>query len=403
MPVRGMVIGLWFITTILSCAASPQENEHAPTMLLTPKLLRRLQRDRQRQTVRWLNFEKRVQNAPDSPERGFELALHYAVTHEEQRGSEAVQWALAHPCEQRQVALVMDWVGDAISPANRKLLEASSCAAKRENDPAADIRDELFAAVARAKDPRALIARRWPVLRSGLADRLTASDIYAVCEFLIVARDAERSDLRNDDAHFFSLLPKELLLSLDPAQVEHPEWRAHIGALALVGLDPNLENSQFLQAWAMEDRQMLTAGPGVAYEFLWADPYLPGIAYQNMDPWIYDPSGRLFARTNWDPDACWLAVTPKRVAQENCPGGANGLVEKASYGTLTLIPMAASCTEIAARKGSGTTMLWKMSPNEELTYENGGRRVPARADPAGIWPVPNETNGKVCAAKQRRH
>ena len=33
----------------------------------------------------------------------------------------------------------------------------------------------------------------------------------------------------------------------------------------------------------MEDPKMATDGPGVAYEFLWANPYLPGLGYHN---WI---------------------------------------------------------------------------------------------------------------------
>ncbi len=74
----------------------------------------------------------------------------------------------------------------------------------------------------------------------------------------------------------------------------------HVAALALVAIDPNLPASQFLQSWALEDTQTLREGPGVAYELLWADPYLPGVGYQNMEPWVYDDHGRLFARANWE-------------------------------------------------------------------------------------------------------
>ena len=136
--------------------------------------------------------------------------------------------------------------------------------------------------------------------------------LYEMCEFLLAARSSTRNDLRNDEPQFFSHLPKEYLLSLKPEQVEHPDWMAHIAALALVSIDPNLENSQFLQGWAMEESQMLRDGPGVAYEFLWADPYLPGIAYQNMDPWTYDAAGSLFARANWDAKSCWMGCCAQR-------------------------------------------------------------------------------------------
>ena len=39
-----------------------------------------------RKTERWTNFQHRINSAPDSPERGFELALYYAVTHDDQAG-----------------------------------------------------------------------------------------------------------------------------------------------------------------------------------------------------------------------------------------------------------------------------------------------------------------------------
>src|SRR5438270_2219228 len=66
-----------FICSVISAQTEP------PRLLLTPKRLKRLQRDRERQTERWINFEKRVNAVPDSPERGFELALYFAVTHDE--------------------------------------------------------------------------------------------------------------------------------------------------------------------------------------------------------------------------------------------------------------------------------------------------------------------------------
>src|SRR5207244_2745719 len=101
-------------------------------------------------------------------------------------------------------------------------------------------------------------------------------------------------DLREEDRAFFSQMPVELLLGMKSSDLEHPGWMAHAATLALIGLDPNLASSQFLQGWAISDRQMVREGPGVAYEFLWADPYLPGVVYQNSDAWSYDPHGRLF-------------------------------------------------------------------------------------------------------------
>jgi hypothetical protein len=83
--------------------------------LLTAQRLKRLKRDQERQTPRWLNFEERVKNVPDSPERGFELALYYAVTGDKERAQEAIKWAKAHRSECRQVALILDWCRDVLS------------------------------------------------------------------------------------------------------------------------------------------------------------------------------------------------------------------------------------------------------------------------------------------------
>src|SRR5689334_13663071 len=65
MRVRRIVICLITGAALLAAWAAAHEEDHTPQLLLGPKLIRTLQRDRQRQTVRWLNFENRVQTAPD--------------------------------------------------------------------------------------------------------------------------------------------------------------------------------------------------------------------------------------------------------------------------------------------------------------------------------------------------
>ncbi len=379
-----------------------QENDRAPQLLLTPKLLHRLQLDRERQTVRWLNFDKRVRTVPDSPERGFELALYYAVTHDEQRGREAVDWGLAHVCDLRQRSLIKDWVGDLASPAQRKMPASVGCA---YNGPiptvAVGLRDALFEAVAKGTATPSQFESANKQLFDSLsrAQTVDPADLYATVEYIMGMRSLTRGYLRESDPHFFSLLPKEFLLSLRPEEIEHPAWMAHVAALALVTLDPNLENSQFLQGWAMEDSQMLHDGPGVAYEFLWADPYLPGIAYQNMDPWIYDPAGRLFARSSWDRDACWLSITSSGPRSENCPAERRSL----SFGSLTLTAAASGCLEVAARKNNQTTIMWNFRPHAQITFERERKRMEAQPDSAGMWPVPNDSAGKVCTESQNKH
>ena len=221
--------------------------------------------------------------------------------------------------------------------------------------------------------------------------------IYAICEYLAVVRSTQHVDLRQDDPKFFSGFPVELLLSLKPAQVQHPDWMTHIAALALIALDPNLEGSQFLQGWALQDSQMLRDGPGVAYEFLWADPYLPGVGYENLDPWTYDSNGRLFARTSWKPDSCWIALSTAPVQQVNCPAGWENTSNQ--FGHMTLIPMTGHCADIPHRSNNNdSVVLWKLQPHQKIFYFGGDRKSSIAADPAGMWRLPENVEGSICTS-----
>ena len=46
---------------------------------------------------------------------------------------------------------------------------------------------------------------------------------------------------------------------------------------------------------------------GAVYEFLWANPYQPGLSYFQVPLMFHDAfTGHVFARTSWDEDATWL-------------------------------------------------------------------------------------------------
>ena len=358
------------IVTLALGVSATAGAQDAPQPLLTPQRLKRLQRDRERQTVRWVAFEARVQSVPESPERGFELALYYAVTHDQKRGREAVEWALKRGCDRRQFPLIVDWCRNLISEEERRKL-TTSCPTADYKPVVQSLQNGAF------RDARAL---------------------YAACEYLIAISAAQHTDLRQDAAQFFSQLPVEFLLSLRPGQINHPDWMTHVAALALVAVDPNLQASQYLQAWAIEDSQMIREGPGVAYEFLWADPYLPGVGYQNLDPWIYDASGRLFARTNWNADACWIAILEKgEVEEQNCPPGWRE--KPAQFGQMTLIPMTTRCQELPHLESNQRVVLWRLKPGEAVSYRDQKRQYSAQSDAAGLVLVSTSAEGKVCAAR----
>jgi hypothetical protein len=383
----GILLALLIIT--LDSLSFAQLSENSPKLLLTPQRLKRLKRDRDRQTPRWLDFEDRVKNVPDSPERGFELALYYVITKDEGRGREAIAWAKAHPCKQRQIALVKDWVDD---PPGEGNWPTSSCP-ESKTGPLAALRDSLLTHPAQAQADGKKVVET--LLTTDLAN---AGEVYAAAEYLAMIKSTQHTDLRENAPQFFNSLPIQYLLNLKPEQVEHPDWMTHIAALALVSLDPNSDSSQFLQGWAIEDRQMVREGPGVAYELLWADPYLPGVGYQNLDPWWFDDkNGKLLARSNWEPNACWIQITARGVQQQNCP--ANWQTQTVHFGHLQLMPMTQGCVEIQRAAPSITTLLWKLRPNQRLKYTEEKKSMAVEADPFGFWRVPANVEGKVCAAR----
>lgn len=362
--------------------------EHSPRLLLNAQRLRRLKRDRERQTPRWNNFESRVKTAPDSPERGFELALYFAITGDHARGEQAATWAQAHPCELRQVALITDWVGLPL-PAVTK-----NCQNRGESD-LESLRDSAFLAIASGDKPQPAPAFL-PAAEKISFDNSEA--LYAAVEYLDAVRSSTRRDLREDARTFFINLPYRFLLAFSPEQLAHPGWRTHAAALALVSLDPNMEGSQFLQSWAMEDSQTVQNGPGVAYELVWANPYLPGVGFRNMEPDLYDEGqSRLIARTGWDDDACRIEIAPGKVTDHHCP--ADWQTKPITFGNLTLIPVVDRCVDLTSRPLNANVILWHLQPGEKLTYSESSRQQSRNADRAGMWRVSAEIRGKVCAAK----
>jgi len=376
-------------------ATAEETVAHEPKLLLTSKLSKRLTRDRERSTPRWINFENRVKSVPDSSERGFELALYFAITKDAARGHEAVAWALAHPTETRQRALVLDWCGEVATAEERAALSANQPVVPAMTTFQAR-RDCLFSRLASGRD--AALCSGQDLETASLAR--DGAELYAACEYFFARRMSGEEDQRRQDPQFFQHLPVEFLLARKPQELEHPDWLSHAAALALVTLDPNLEASQFLQGWAVEDRQTIHDGPGVAYELLWADPYLPGIAYQNLDPWLYQlETASLFARSDWNTDACWVSITTRGVEQQGCPAGWEQ--QTVNFGSLKLMPATGKCWEIARQDIRDSIVFWKLKPEEKLVYRESkdNKEVTAHADAAGMWHPGTNVEGKVCQAR----
>jgi hypothetical protein len=75
----------------------------------------------------------------------------------------------------------------------------------------------------------------------------------------------------------------------------------------MVPYDSNAPESQILQGWLMHDNFLLRSTFGSPYEFLWANPYHPGLSYF-LAPLVFHDElfGRLFIRSSWDESARWL-------------------------------------------------------------------------------------------------
>jgi hypothetical protein len=75
----------------------------------------------------------------------------------------------------------------------------------------------------------------------------------------------------------------------------------------MVAYDANAAESQVLQGWLMHDHFILRGTFGAPYEFLWANPYQPGLSYYLVPLVYHNPdTGKLFIRSGWEEDARWF-------------------------------------------------------------------------------------------------
>jgi hypothetical protein len=135
-------------------------------------------------------------------------------------------------------------------------------------------------------------------------------------------------DLREAAVDYFSHLPKLLVYANYPASYRAPEndFRipmndnpaqpdlkraalARAAGLAMVSYDTNALDNQFLQGWLNRDSFSLMTTFGAPYEYLWANPYQPGLSYFQLPLVLHEQdSGALFVRSSWDEDADWFGM-----------------------------------------------------------------------------------------------
>jgi hypothetical protein len=317
-----------------SNSLTPEEDFRAftesPRIFLRPQRLRLLQRERERQSIRWEQFSALVAGRAPMAEPGIALALYSRISGEKGQCKEAER---AAGRDLRQMAIVYDWCAPPLLAG--PLLAGADRLASRQDVPS--VRTRALAAIALAETQpewseatmKDIIVRWW---RGGLTERIRRgetvprTDLYALFELLHVVRDNLKIDLRDPVQGFFRELPVWHLLSYYPAaypgaenEFRIPYYRedgepdlriatwSRAAELAMVAFDSNPIEMQAMQAWLMQDRYLMRGPLGIVYEFLWANPYQPGITYHALPNLFHDRrGGRLFMRSNWDEDATFF-------------------------------------------------------------------------------------------------
>lgn len=354
-PTRcGMLTQNWFragLVVVLGLDAlwaAQQEIDYqvyteSPRVLLNQRRLRLLRRERERDSIRWQQFNLLMSGNARMEEPGFTRALYSQVTATPAPCREALEWAaktasVSNPAQLREMALVFDWCAAAADGAPAQMLarRLGVVLQSRPLEPQ-QVRSAVFTALALAdvesQASQALLkhaVEAWwnkrvlPQLNAHRIPFNSREDLYAIAEFLHVIRDNFRIDLREGAGKWFEELPPMLLLSYYPqpwpaAENEYripayggkgdPDLREAVfsraAEFALVAYDGNAQPHQFLQGWLMQDRFLLRSTLGIAYEFFWANPYLPGLSFTYM-PDLFHAHGRLFVRSGWDEEASWF-------------------------------------------------------------------------------------------------
>ena len=327
-----------------------------PRLFLEPDRLQRLVRDVERETPRWLRLADLLAAEAPMPEAAVAQALAFRVANDEARGRRAVEQmllrakagTLGDPGVLRQAALVFDWCYELLNDEElTTLAKAMGAQAELQSQLAGTelgrVRDGLLASVALAGDWEgaepaigSFLENQWkqdlvPLLQAGeLTDY--GEDLIALLEISHAVRRNLERDLWRDVPLVFRSLPDVRILQYtdETAETEEgrvrlrvlpetdePEHEAMLGRIAemmLVAYDSNARPFQFLQGWLRNDSLTLTGLTGTLYEFLWINPYLPGLSPSSGLLTAHDEvRGRIFARQGWDEDDLWLGYWDGRL------------------------------------------------------------------------------------------
>ncbi len=298
-------------------------NDH-PRLLLDADRLKRLSREAERQTDRWRLVKQQLSAGDAMPERAVALALSHQIMGDEPACREAVELAR----DLRQTALAFDWCHGVLDAETRSKLAAQLVEqAAVAPSTAEGLRDAVLALVAAAGEGQGAEAALGRVLTQiwdakllpeleggGLVDE--AASLVALLETAHVLRYNLDRDIWNESPEAFRALPMARVLGYLPQTLESEEGRlrryalssgdpmedallGRVAEMLLIAYESASRPSQFLQGWLRNDTYTLKGPRGALYEFLWLNPYLPGLAPASAPKWTFDSvRGRIFARAD---------------------------------------------------------------------------------------------------------
>jgi hypothetical protein len=315
----------------------------SPRLFLRPARLKLLRRERDRQSLRWEQFDTLWNANAPFPELGWAAALRYQIAQEDAAGRSAITWALSPAATDiRQIALIVDWCAPLLSKPDQTMLLAKL--RKATSGPApktiAEARDVAMAAIVLSesqpdlaeKTLTAVFDNFWTAnfiaaIRAARA-RVPNPDACAMMELLHVVRDNVNYDLRDTFPLWFRDYPVIHLMAHYPAPWPASENEFRIPAdreiqksgpdlskavlsraaeLSMVAFDSNSSETQLLQGFLMNDRFVMRGTYGIPYELMWANPYQPGLSYYHVPLAQHDEiGGQLFVRSTWEDDAAWI-------------------------------------------------------------------------------------------------
>ncbi len=433
----------WLLLGLLLPAAADCEQSYRvytehPRLWLDARRLRLLRRERERDSVRWQQLQLLKKSGQPLPEEPLLRALEYQVAADEAAGRQAVSWArklaasAASPdlAELRQLAVVFDWCYPLLSEDDRARLVARMTRGITTFSTQSAMRSftaVVLAAIVLADDwpgsERSLAAafeKTWrlallPSLREGKALDAPA-DRVAFLEMCHATRANLNLDLWEQAPVYFKQFPIYLLLQYYPPpltvaghrfrQPSEPSQSksdptaqgelARTAELLTVAYETNSVETQFLQGWITHDIYRLRTATGAWHEFVWMNPYQPGLSYYNVPLHLHDElAGRLWARSSWDDNAAWVGYFNGELqlfADER-----RSVVDPAVQSTPIVFPQLAvapvngdATFKVRLAEGRDIYVVGLQSGKTYWVKTAGGKFIPRQAQKGGILPLEAE-------------